>query len=113
MKSIFLILFSLIVLVGCGIDQKRFWYPIVLKEVTCSTFKGEVYLMTHTRLWRSWPYYLDPTDKREIELGSDCTMKVIRRLPIHKLSLYEKGKIQIETLLTDEQRQFMIEGEIE
>ena len=107
MKKIFLLCFSLAILVGCGNEQKRFWYPIALKEVTCSTFKGEVYLMTHTRLWRSWPYYLDRSDKREIELGSDCTMKVIRRLPIHN-----RNK-DIETLLTDEQRQFMVGGEIE
>ena len=103
MKQIIIFLFVLMVITGCGNDNKKFWYPVALKEVTCSSWKGEVYLMTNTIIWRSWPYYIDIKDNREIELGTDCVMKVIRKLPEHN-----RNEI-IETLLTDEQRQFIRE----
>ena len=98
MKKRLIVAFFVMSIAGCTSD--KFWYPIVLKEVTCGNFVGEVYLMKHSTGWRSWPYYLDPTDKKEIQLGTDCVFKIIRRLPEHKRNL------------TDEQKNFSVYGSI-
>lgn len=92
-------------MIGCTPSEPNFWYPKALKVVHCAGFSGEVYLMTNNRGWRSWPYYLDPSDMKEVELGADCTMKTIKRLPT-----YEYRERPIRPKLTEEQRKYIVEG---
>ena len=88
---------------SCTTADRHFWYPIKLKSVECASgFKGEVYVMTNSIGWRSWPYFLNPATMREVELGTDCTMETIRELPKHES--YPQRK------LTAEQRKYVIEG---
>ena len=89
-------------LVACAPADRHFWYPVSLKYATCSTFKGEIYIMTNSRGWRSWPYILDRATKAEITLGSDCTLRSIRKLPVHKR--------KIQDHLTPEQKEYLVEG---
>jgi hypothetical protein len=87
-------------LAGCG--ERYFWYPVALKEVTCSSYKGELYLMKNSVGWRSWPYYLDPVDKREVELGTGCVKKTLRELPSYSDN--------VEYQLNEEQRKYLVDG---
>jgi len=91
----------LLLALGCS-EPDRFWYPVYLKSAECSTFKGEVYIMTNSTSWRSWPYFLEKETKREIELGTDCTFRKIKDLP--------KPKPEVRNLLNDEQLKYLIEG---
>ncbi|MCP3703191.1 MAG: hypothetical protein GY954_09725 [Alteromonas sp.] len=101
-KTISVALMCLLALTACGKKEPHFWYPIKLKYANCTTFKGDVYLMTNSVGWRSWPYHLDLADKTEIELPADCTIKTIRELPKHKKPVIPK--------LTDEQKEYRIDG---
>ncbi len=82
--------------------DRHFWYPIALHNASCSTFNGDVYLMSNSIGWRNWPYFLEVSTKRPITLGSDCTYRKIRSLP--------KLKGEIQKKLNKEQRQYIIEG---
>lgn len=102
----FLLLSLLIMLSGCiPRDKNPFWYPIKLVEATCAGIETpkEYYLMTNTTSWRSWPYYLDPTDKKEVRLGEHCNIKIIRELQRYK------SKPQ-ESLMSGEQAKYIIKG---
>ena len=107
MKQILIL--TAVLLAGCDMppDEPVFWYPKALKQVNCGGFSGEVYQMTHTRGWRSWPYYLDPSDMREVELGADCTMKIIKKFPTYK---YRERPIRPK--LTEEQRKYIVDGNV-
>lgn len=97
----------LLVVTGCSneeeVEKRSFWYPVKLVEATCPGLTGEFYLMTNTTGWRSWAYYLDISNKKEIRLSESCSIKTLRDLQRYK------GRIT-ELHLTDEQREFMIRG---
>ena len=101
MLRIVFISFFVLLIVGCK-SSDPFWYPVVLKHASCSTYTGEIYIMTNTTSWRSWAYIVDKATKQEIELGTDCTFRVIKRLP--------KYKRNIRASLTPEQRKYLIPG---
>jgi hypothetical protein len=88
---------------GCAPADRHFWYPVKLMHVKCTNYEGDVYLMTNSIGWRSWPYTLDKASKREINLMSDiCVYKTIRELPVHKR--------RVQDMLTAEQKQYIVEG---
>jgi len=99
-------IFSLVLVcllsIGCAPADRPFWYPVKLKEASCGSYSGEVYLMTNSIGWRSWPYYIDKDSKSEIEIGSGCVLITIRDLPEHKRNIQDH--------LTNEQKEYLVEG---
>ncbi len=97
------IIFIALLVSGCSRDPDMyFWYPVKLMDATCGTFTGEIYLMENSFGWRSWPYLLEKKTKLEIQLGTDCTFRTVKLLPVHKKVL--------RIYLTDEQVQYLVEG---
>lgn len=92
----------LISLYGCGPQDRHFWYPVELMNAQCGAFEGDVYRMTNSVGWRSYPYFLEVSTKREITLNQACVFRSIRKLPVFKRD--------IEKSLTDEQRSHLING---
>ena len=102
----YVLILTVLLITACSPNEPNFWYPKSLKQVSCANgLIGEVYLMTNSRGWRSWPYYLDPSDNKEIELGTDCTMKTIK-----KFTTYKYSERPIRPKLNKEQRSHIIEG---
>jgi hypothetical protein len=88
-------------------DDRHFWYPILLVHVDCgSSFSRDVYVMTNSVGWRSNPFVIDASDKKEISIGDNCVSKHIRNLPVHKST----KTLSIEDQLTVEQKEYMIVG---
>jgi len=103
---LFLIFMTLQILFNEAEDA-RFWYPISKISADCPSMSGEFYLLTNTIGWRSWPYVLDPSDGKEIQLSQNCTTKTLTRFPElagGQLSGYDR------TRLTTEQQNFVIDG---
>lgn len=82
--------------------ERHFWYPIELFDVKCELYEGEVYRMTNSRGWRSYPYYLSRETKSEIILSESCIF-----ISKRKLIEYERN---IEERLNEEQKEYLIEG---
>lgn len=98
-----LLVCSVIFISGCSPADRHFWYPVKLMHVKCTNYEGEVYLMTNSIGWRSWPYHLEKSSKKEINLMSDvCVYKTIRELPVHEM--------RVQDMLTAEQREYIVEG---
>lgn len=100
-KAVLMTLSAALIL-GCAPADRHFWYPIALFNANCLTFSGDVYLMDNSIGWRSNSYILEVSTKKEITLGDDCTIRKLRDLPKHRRNV--QGK------LTDEQKEYLIEG---
>ena len=100
------ILIFLIFFLSACVDSVGFWYPIKALDVICGSFQGEVYDMTHSYSWRSYPYYLEIATTKEIVLGTDCIIRTGYDLPKHKLHITST----IRARLSQEQRQYIVEG---
>ena len=97
MKWIMLI----ILLAGCSSPpHELFWYPVNKMTVSCAAWSGNVYAMKHSKGWRSWPYYMDLTDGKEISLGTDCVMKVTEKYPKYDYPIKDElTKFQKENVI--------------
>lgn len=85
---------------GCKMTD-RYWYPVSLLQVDCQEFHGELLNMKNSTGWRSWPYLIDPTDKKEVVLDDvNCVHKILEEYP----------KADVRNQLTEFQREYLIEG---
>lgn len=97
-----LALVSLLFLTGCE-ERPKFWYPVEKLEVTCNNVTFQAYRMKHSTGWRSWPYYVDTADNKEVIFHEACMSKIIYTFP-------DIERISNLSDLTIEQRSNVIMG---